>query len=705
MSITSGDNYWVLESGGAAYALGVEPLGVLTHTHWGPKLPRLADYPKAARPAFQILEHEMQNLPQEATTGEAGDSNERTIDGISADGSLRGFVLRFDKAEPVTNGIDIDLIDTAQSVRVTLKYRTLDRFGLFSRSLSIRNEGERPITLDRVFSGTFHLPQLGDFALNSLNGRWADEFGKVRQPMAFGTFARESRRLTTSHRSMPFFAVDREVPGLRASEENGEVWFGALDWSGNWKMLAERTRDDRSMIHLGLNDHDFAWDLQPGGIFDTPRAIFGYTAAGFGAMSRAFHDYVREEVAPRRHYQPPVVYNSWCATTFKVEEDKQIALASQAAAIGCELFVLDDGWFSGRSGDDAGLGDWWPDPAKFPNGLSPLIDAVHNLGMKFGLWIEPEMVNPNSELYRAHPDWIIHFPRRERTLSRNELILNLGRLDVQDHLIDVLDTLLTNAAVDFVKWDMNRNVSEPGWPDHVGDQRELWVRYVEGVHRVWSELRRRHPDIIFEGCSGGGGRVDLAMMVLTEQTWISDNTTPPARLEIQEGYSQLFPAGTMAAWVTDRIKGDFLDHDNGDYSLDYRFHAAMAGALGIGGNLLEWSEEQRDTAARHIASYKILRPLIANGDLFRILSPHETPYSAFMYVAKDKSEAALFAFRTHVSRMGAKPRIRLPGLEADAVYRIEDTGVELSGRALGVVGIDLIMNNFESILWRVTRTG
>lgn len=701
MSFTSKDKYWILESGDAAYALGVEPLGALVHTHWGPKLPYVGDYPPALRPAFQVLEHEMQNLAQEATTGEAGDSNERTIDGSAQDGRLRGFVLRFDRAEPSADGLDIHMVDPVQAVRVVLRYRTHDRYGLFSRSLSIRNEGRRPVKLDRAFSGAFNLPPLGDFALNSLNGRWADEFGKVRQPLAFGTFCRESRRLTTSHRSLPFFAVDRDVPGLQASEEQGEVWFGALEWSGNWKMIAERTRDDRSVIHLGLNDHDFAWDLQPGDTFDTPRVVFGYTAHGFGAMSRAFHDFVREEIAPRLNYQPPVVFNSWCATTFNIEERKQTALAERAAAMGCELFVLDDGWFAGRNSDDAGLGDWYPDPVKFPNGLRPLVDAVHGLGMKFGLWIEPEMVNPNSDLYRAHADWIIHFEGRERTLSRNESILNFGRVDVQDHFIGVLDTLLSETAADFVKWDMNRNVSEPGWPDFPGDQRELWVRYVRGVERVWRELRRRHPNVIFEGCSGGGGRVDLGMMALTEQTWVSDNTTPPARLAIQEGYSQLFPASTMAAWVTDRIKGDFLDHDNGDYSLDYRFHAAMAGALGVGGNLMEWSEEQRKAAAGHVAAYKRFRHLIAGGDLFRILSPHDTAYSAFLYVAKDKSEAVLFAFRTHVARMGAKPRIRLPGLMPEAVYRVGDAGVILSGRALGVIGIDLPMNNFESLIWHM----
>ena len=592
MTIETDGRRWVLRSGGAAYAFGVEPGGLLVHAYWGAALPNLDDYPVPARAAFAVLEDVVQNTPQEITTGEAGDSNERTLDAVAADGSLRGFVLRFARANTTEAGVAIDLVDAAQGVTVTVRYDTLDEFGLFARSVSIRNDSQQVVKLGRVFSATLPLPSLGDFALTSLDGRWADEFQKQRQPIAFGTFSRESRRLTTSHRSMPFFAVDRNGTPYAAGEEHGEVWFGALQWSGNWRLIAERTRGDRTIIHLGLNDHDFAWDLAPGETFDAPRVIFGYTAGGFGAMSRAFHDLVRREIAPRPDFLPPVVYNSWCATMWDVTEQGQIQLARKAADMGAEVFVVDDGWFAGRNGDDAGLGDWWPDKVKFPNGLNPLIAEVNGLGMKFGLWIEPEMVSPDSDLYRAHPDWAIHFPQRDRTLSRNECILNFGRVDVQDHIIHAIDELLSGSPIAFVKWDMNRNVSEPGWAGHHRDARELWVRYVQGLYRVWGELRRRHPDVIWEGCSGGGGRVDLGMAALTDQTWVSDNTTPPARLEIQEGYSLLFPASTMANWVTDRVKGDFADHDNGDYTLEYRFHAAMAGALGVGGNLATWSERK-----------------------------------------------------------------------------------------------------------------
>ncbi len=695
MAIAAGDKYWVLTSGEAAFALGVEPGGVLIDCYWGRKLPRVEDYPAAVLAEAFPFEHPLQNAATSVPTGEAGSSDERMLDATTPRGRLRGFVLRFDSAAVADDTLAIELRDAAQSVIVTLQYRTLDRFGLFTRDVSIRNVGTSQLQLTRVFSGTFHLPDLGGFALNRLDGRWGDEFRKQRDSMAVGTIQHESRRVTTSHGGVPYFAIDRDEPGFAASEEDGEVWFGSLQWSGNWKLIAERTRDDRGIIHLGINDHDFAWDLQPGAEFAAPRLIYGHTRHGFGAMSRAFHDFVREELSPRQNYVPAVVYNSWYATLFDVDEKGQTALAEQAAKLGVELFVMDDGWFSGRLNDKAGLGDWWPDATKFPNGLKPLADTVHARGMKFGLWIEPEMVNPDSDLYRAHADWILHYGERERTPMRNQSILNLGRPDVQDYLIEIFDKLLRETPIDFIKWDMNRNASEPGWPSHDRDGREIWVRYVQGLYRVWTELRKRHPGVIWENCSGGGGRVDLGMMAITEQTWTSDNTLVPARLRIQEGYSQLFPASTMAAWVTDEEKHE--------YPLELRFHASMAGALGVGGNLLAWSDEDRAVAAKQVARFKQLRSTIMGGDLYRLRSPHAGAFSAFMHVAKDKREAELFAFRMHRARLGRNPLIRLAGLDPEALYSVEGIEGARTGRAWSELGLRLPLKDLQSTILLIQR--
>lgn len=706
MTILHTETLWVLQSGDAAYAISTRD-GLILHSYWGRCLPRLADYPvPELSPGFPA-ESPLQLTPQELPTGEASASDERGIDGMTADGRIRELVLRFSGAVVDGDTLAVTLTDAALGLRVILHYAVLGQPGLFSRSVSVINDGADPFKLTRAFSGTFNLPDKGPFALNHLNGRWGDEFRLQRDPLPYGTIQRDSRRIITSHGGVPYFAIDRTDAGLAATEESGALWFGTLDHSGNWRLIAERTRDDRAIVHLGLNDHDFAWDLAPGEQFDTPRIVFGYTEGGFGAMSRSFHDLIRRDIAPRRNYLPPVVYNSWYATTFNVDEAGQIALADKAAAMGVEMFVMDDGWFAGRIDDTAGLGDWWPDPVKFPNGLGPLIAAVKARGMGFGLWIEPEMVNPKSQLYAAYPDWVVHFPGRDRTEMRNQLLLNMGRSDVQDYLIGIFDRLLTDNAIDFVKWDMNRSVSEPGWPSHDRDQREIWVRYVQGLTRVWQTLRDRHPGVIWENCCSGGGRVDLGMMGLTEQSWASDNTFVPARLLIQEGYSQLFPANTMAAWVT----------DSGDYSLDLRFHASMAGALGVGGNLLNWPDADCASAAAHVAHYKTLRPIIAMGDLYRIRSAHAHAVSAFAYVARDKSQAVLFVFRMHEARLGRDPNmthgtwslgqgrlIPVPGLDKTAVYTT-DGHPDFSGAALAETGLRIAINDFSSTVLHLKRTG
>lgn len=698
MTIIAADTFWILESDAAAIAFGLADGGYLYQSWWGRKLPDPADYPRNRPSARASFESPLQQLRLAIPTGEAGDSDERMLDATSADGHLRGLVLRFAGAVVDDNTLHFTMDDAAMGLTVRLSHTTLDAFGLFARAVTVTNTGSTLRKLTRVFTGAFHLPTTsGGYALSHLAGLWGDEFRTERDLIPTGTLARESRKLTTSHGGVPWFAIDHATPGLRATEETGEVWFGTLNWSGNWRLIAEHSRDGRQIVHLGLNDADFGWDLHAGEVFEAPAVIFGYCPAGFGPMSRAYHDYIRDAVSPRPGYMPKVVYNSWYATTFAVDAPGQIALANKAAAMGVELFVMDDGWFQGRNHDAAGLGDWWPDPVKFPEGLGPLVAEVQALGMQFGLWIEPEMVNPDSDLYRVHPDWILHYPQRDRTLARNQSILNLARVDVQDYLIGVFDTLLRETPIDFVKWDMNRNVSEPGWPGHDRDPREVWVHYVRGVYRVWSELRRRHPDVVWENCSGGGGRVDLAMMALAEQTWTSDTTVPPARLQIQDGYSRIFPARTMAGWIT--------DEEHGAYSLDLRCHAAMAGAFGIGGNLLAWSDADQALVAAHIARFKALRPCIMNGDLYRLCPPGDGPVSAFAQVAKDKSMAVVFVFRLHKSRIGADPAIRLAGLDPTRLYRCDETGQVMSGTGWAAVGMTVALADFQSAILVLRAVG
>jgi alpha-galactosidase len=694
MPIHTTEQGWILETETTAYALGLNAAGLLAHRYWGPRLPYPEDYPAAPDPRpWASFNGAAQRTPEEYPAYAGTKYIDPCLKLTFADG-VRDVVLQFDRAEAqedATPELQLHLRDAYYPVRLTLRYRVHEAYDLVERSATLTNDGDTPVTVERIWSAQWHLPPGDDYRLTHLTGRWLDEMRLRREPLTQGIKTLESRRLTTSHHHNPWFAVDRGA----ADEDTGEVWFGALAWSGNWKLSAEVTGFASTRVSLGVNDWDFAWRLDAGQSFATPTSLAGYTSQGFGAASRRMHDFVRDAILPRGHTLRKVLYNSWEATFFDVDEPSQSELAAIGAAMGVELFVMDDGWFHRRNTDNAGLGDWWPDEQKFPNGLKPLIDRVNALGMGFGLWVEPEMVNPDSDLYRAHPDWVIHFPNRARTEARNQLILNFARSDVQDYIIAQLDRLLGENNITFIKWDMNRNVSEPGWPDAPGDQRELWVRYVQGLYRVWGTLRERHPHVTWQSCSGGGGRADLGILRLADQIWVSDNTEGAARLAIQEGYSYIFPANTMEAWVTDQGRERL--------SLTFRLHVSMCGSLGIGGNLLEWEPEQRAEAAAAIALYKEIRHIIQFGDLYRLRSPQAHAFSALQYVSKDRSEGVLFAFRTHLPDPVELPLLYLRGLDPDARYEIEGFPKARSGMAWMHAGLHLQLKDFSSAVRRIHR--
>ena len=693
MPIRATDQGWVLESPSTGYALGLNGAGLLVHRYWGARLKTPDDYPAPPNLSSTGFNGPAHMAREEYPGFEDVKFIDPCIKVAFADG-VRDVVLRFDSADVGTGELPelrIHLRDTVYPFHATLHYRVHEAHDLIERWVTATNAGETPIMIERIWSAQWHLPPGGDYRLTHVVGSHMDEMHLRREVLVEGLKVLESRRLTSSHHHNPWFAVDRGS----ADEDAGEVWFGALAWSGNWKLSAEVTGFDSTRVSIGLNDWDFAWRLGPGETFTTPSSYAGYTVAGFGSASRRLHDFIRERLLPHGHSIHQVLYNSWEATMFDVDLGSQIELAELAAQMGVELFVMDDGWFHGRNDDTAGLGDWWPDERKFPNGLTPLIQQVNALGMDFGLWIEPEMVNPNSELYRAHPDWVLHFPTRARTESRNQLILNMARSDVQDYLIDQLDRLLSEHNIVFIKWDMNRNVSEPGWPSAVGDPREVWVRYVQGLYHVWGTLRERHPHVIWQSCSGGGGRADLGILRLADQIWVSDNTEPTARLAIQEGFSHIFPANTMEAWVTDM--------GSADLSLTFRFHVSMCGSLGVGGHLIKWSPAQRAEATRWIAQYKQIRHVVQFGDLYRLRSAQTHPFSAVQYVSKDRAESVLFAFRTHLPPPAELPPLFLRGLDPDAHYQIEGISGGRSGMAWMHAGLYLELNDFESTLRRIRR--
>lgn len=701
MPILATPDGWVLETAQTAYALGVNAAGALAHRYWGPRLPLASDYPPPPNPGiWSAFNNPAQLTPEEYP----GYADIKFIDPCLkvtfADG-VRDVVLRFAAATIIDGAqpeLRITLRDAAYPLDVTLHYQVHAAYDLIARRVSVTNHGTEPITIERIWSAQWHMPPGGAYRLRHMVGRHMDE-GRLRhEPLAEGLKRIESRRLASSHHHSPWFAIDRDPAadlGPGAGEDHGEVWFGALAWSGNWAIVAEVTDFGSTRVNIGLNDWDFAWRLDAGATFTTPVSYGGYTSAGYGGMSRLWHAFIRNELLSDGQEPRKIFYNSWEATWFDVDEPSQVQLAEIAAALGVELFVLDDGWFVGRTDDSAALGDWRPDPVKFPSGLAPLIAQVNALGMDFGLWIEPEMVSPNSELYRAHPDWVIHFPTRARTESRNQLILNMARPDVQDYLIDQFDRLLGAHNIRFIKWDMNRAVSEPGWADAPGDPREIWVRYIEGVYRVWRTLRDRHPQVVWQGCAGGGGRVDLGLVGIVNQFQLSDNIDPTLFLAQQEAFSQVYPANMLHAWVAD-VPAAHL-------SLTFRFHVSMCGILGIGGHLTRWTEAERAAATRLIALYKELRPIIQGGELYRLRSPQAHAFSAVQYVVPDRGEAVVFAFRTHLPPRTKLPALLLRGLDPEARYQVEGFGAARSGRAWMQLGIELQLEDFQSAVVRVWR--
>jgi len=582
----------------------------------------------------------------------------------------------------VRKTLRVQLKDPLQPLQVTLCYRLTPEHDIIERWCELENLGDAPLTIETCSFATVHLPN-GTTELTAVSGAWASEFTTERRQLSPGIFILESRTIHTSHLTNPFFLLNR--PG-QAWEESGTVYFGALAYSGNWRLAFEQLSTLPVRVHAGYNPADFELTLAPNAPHATPALVCGVSNTGWGGASRRLHAFTRQRVLPRPPRpidNRPVLYNSWEATYFDLSHSGQLELARKAAAIGVELFCVDDGWFGARRNDRAGLGDWIVSPDVFPDGLGPLVEEVHKLGMQFGLWIEPEMVNPDSELYRQHPDWVLHFPGRPRTEARNQLVLDFGRPEVVDYIFQALDRLVTEYPISFFKWDMNRYASEPG--SVAG--KAIWQRHVEGVYSIMDRLRRNHPNLDIQSCSGGGGRIDLGILARTDQVWTSDNTDAFDRIRIQEGYSLAYPARAMEAWVTHAH-----NHQTGRISpLSLRFDVAMRGALGIGSSLNELDEAELAEYARYIAFYKRIRHVIQNGHLYRLERLEEFGASVIEYLLPGGSEAVYsVAVRDH--RVGSfRPATPLRGLDAGATYGVFDIDnrelLQASGYELMALGI------------------
>ena len=689
---------WLLTTRDSSYAMGVGADGALRNLYWGAPLWRVEDLPAAAQRRDISSFDPRQMLENEEFPGWGGPRYYEPALKIAREDGDRDLVLRYVSHHIQGDDLDITLKDVNDAVEATLHYRVYPEYGIIARSATIRNGTNRLFTVNSAQSAAWYLPPGEGYRLTYLSGRWAAETQINREPIHEGQKVIESRKGHTSHNFNPWFSIDAGD----AAEDHGNVWFGALAWSGNWRITVEQTPYRQVRVTGGMNSFDFAYRLKPGESLDTPQFFAGFSTAGFGGASRELHRFTREKILPGglTSRLRPVLYNSWEATTFNVNEAGQKALAEKASKLGVELFVVDDGWFGKRNNDRAGLGDWFVNPQKFPQGLKPLIDHVNSLNMDFGLWVEPEMINADSDLYRAHPDWVINFGGRPRSELRNQMILNLARNDVKEYIFGVLDKLATENNIRYFKWDMNRSFSEPGWPEaDPADEQKLWVQYARNLYEIIDRLRARHPKLEIESCSGGGGRVDLGILQRVDEVWTSDNTEAFDRLRIQEGFSQAYPAKVMSAWVT-----DVPNMNTRSTPLAYRFLVAMQGALGVGANLNRWTDTDSALATKMIALYKRLRPTVQLGDLYRLLSPREGDVTANQYISADGKQSVVFAFRHSQEYNTAAPTLYLRGLDEKAIYKVEATDnklverqPQLSGAYLMRAGLNLnLRGDFDS---------
>lgn len=574
-------------------------------------------------------------------------------------------------------------------------YEVYPEFDIIGRSMRLVNEGDT-VVIENLKSAAVSIPHQEKYRVRYLSGRWTGESHINDHYLTNGAFTIQSRTGNTGPHFNPAFALDNG----KADEKSGNVWFGLLGYSGNWQITFERTTFQDVRVIGGISNFDFSYTLKAGESIRTPVMTVGFTTGGYGAMSRTLHAFENRHILPARK-TGRVLYNSWEATLFDVRVESQKELAKRAAGMGVELFVIDDGWFGQRHSDKAGLGDWYVNRDKFPQGLGELITYVKELGMDFGIWVEPESVNPDSDLYRNHPDWVYRFENREPLEARNQYTLNLSKPEVKQFILDFMTKLLgENRDITFIKWDMNKTLTDVSAGNTETDK-ELWYRHVKTLYEIWAELRSRFPHVEFETCSGGGSRVDLGILRYADQCWPSDNTDAYSRLAIQEGFSYFYAPRIMTAWVTDASDSDGRKYKR-PYS--YRFHSSMMGMLGIGADISRFSEEALEEFAGYIAEYKEIRETVQYGQQYRLSSLRESPLHAVEYVSEDGEDIVIFTFHQGFCHDAVEPRVYLEGLEPDGVYQVEGMEGKLHGSTLMKAGLETgLGGDFDSRMFRIRR--
>lgn len=705
------DKAFKLRANNTDYMMKVCEEGYLAHVYYGNKVPdedltyllRLDESPFTPATNDRDRASFMDTLPFEYPCFGLGDYRESAFKIMDANGmstcdlryvshkmyegkpKLEGLPATFATEESGCSTLEITMYDKYADIEVVLIYTAFDKLDVITRSAVITNKSEKPFKITRALSACVDF-DTDKMDMITLNGSWARERAVERCRLHHGKQLVDSCRGESSHQNNPFVALCDN----NADEDKGEVFGFNFVYSGNFYAQAEVTQHKKTRFLMGINPLDFEWLLEKGESFTCPEVVMVYSDEGIGKMSRTFHDLYRNNLI-RGEYKDkrrPILINNWEATYFNFDTDKLIDIAKEASKLGIEMLVMDDGWFGHRDSDNSSLGDWFVYEKKLKGGLKYLVDEVNKLGMKFGIWFEPEMISPDSELYKAHPDWAIQIKGRPLTLCREQYVLDYSRKEVRDHVYGMMKKILDSANIEYIKWDMNRQLTEVGSATLPAErQRELWHRYVLGVYDLMDRLTTDYPHILLENCSGGGARFDPGMLYYSPQIWCSDDTDAIERLKIQHGTSMCYPCLAMGAHVS-----DCPNHTVGrNTPFKTRGHVAMVGTFGYELDVTRIPQEDRDAIPAQIKEFNKFNKLVRTGDHYRIGNMFEdNTWDAWEFVAKDKSEA-LFEFVQVLGRPNERSRrIKLKGLEADAYYYEEnEPDKKISGAALMNAGINI----------------
>lgn len=727
MAINIKNQIFTLHTKNSTYQMKVDEQNMLIHTYYGNRtddtdcsyLIRMADrgfsgnIPGTDRERVYSLDF----LPQEFPV--YGDGDYR-VDCLKADlGSgvqdgmfffdsyqvrdgkynIPGLPAFFSSEKSEGKTLEIVLKDAVEEVYVHLLYGVFEELDIITRAAVVENRTEGDIQISRIMSACLDLG-MGKYDLIHFYGKHAGERQMERNSLPHGITELRSTRGTSSHQHNPFVILaDKDT-----TESTGECYSASFLYSGGFHAQAEVDQFNQTRLVIGIDDYDFSWKLKKGESFSTPEVCLTYSADGFSKLSQTLHQAIVSNLIRScwKDRVRPILVNNWEATYFDFNKDNLIAIAKEAAELNLDMLVLDDGWFGKRDDDNSSLGDWFVNEEKLKGGLNKLATEINEMGLQFGLWFEPEMVSPISELYKEHPDWCIHIPGRNRSEARRQLILDYSREDVCNYIIEKISEVLSSAPISYVKWDMNRNMSEIGSAKLPANrQREVAHRYILGLYKVLEEITTRFPDVLFESCSGGGGRFDPGMLYYMPQTWTSDNTDAIERLKIQFGTSMVYPNASIGCHVS-AVPNHQVDRIT---PIETRGVVAMSGNFGYELDITKLPESEKEIIKEQVKLYKEIRETIQFGKCYRLSSPFENNDVAWMFISKDCEEIIVSFVRTLAKPNSKFISLKLVGLDESSKYEILGENIIVGGDELMNIGLNVpeLKGDYQAKMWRLKK--